>query len=258
MDTKINYTAVGFIVVALIALLTGFLLWWTTDFRHKNYHTYVVYMNQDVSGLSVQSPVKFNGVLVGKVASIQLNNQDPQQVILQLNIQVGTPITTSTVATLANQGLTGVSFIDLSATTSDTTPLVAAPGQVYPMIPSQPSLMSQILSEVKEAAGDFKQVSASLKQIFNQQNTQNIQDILQNLAKTSKAMPAMVSQVNQSAQDVGVLTNNINQAVPSALQLLDRLNQMSGNLDVVTSEMKQNPAVLVRGTTGPTLGPGEQ
>ncbi len=257
MDTKINYTVVGFIVVALATLFAVFILWWTSGLTRQTYNTYMIYMNQDVSGLTNQAVVKYNGVLVGNVTSVQLNLQDPQQVIVYARVQQNIPVTTSTVATLASQGITGVSYLSLSAKTPNAPLLTALPGQEYPVIPSEPSLTAQVMGLVKEAAVDFKEVSSSLKTIFNAKNTQNINEILNNVAVTSKEMPQMVSSVQNTAQSVGVLTNNMNQAMPSALELLDRLNQVSGNLTSVTGEMKQNPAVLLRGTTGQTLGPGE-
>ncbi len=214
-------------------------------------------MKQDVSGLTNQAVVKYSGVLVGNVTSVQLNIQNPEQVIVYVRVQQNIPVTTSTVATLASQGITGVTYVSLSAKTPNAPLLTALPGQQYPVIPSEPSLTAQVMGLVKEAAVDFKEVSGSLKTIFDAKNTQNINEILTNVATASKEMPQMVSSVNNTAQSVGVLTNNMNQAMPGALELLDRLNQVSGNLTTVTGEMKQNPAVLLRGTTGQTSGPGE-
>jgi phospholipid/cholesterol/gamma-HCH transport system substrate-binding protein len=257
LDTKINYTMVGFIVVALATFFGLFLLWWTSSFNRQVYNTYVVYMS-DVAGLANQAPVRYNGVLVGKVNKIQLDTENPEQVIVYLRIVQGTPVTTSTVASLASQGITGVPYINLTAKAPNAPPLVALSGQPYPVIPSEPALMAQALQTVKEAATDFKEVSQSLKGIFDQQNTQNFKTILQNLSTASKQMPQMVTEIRQSAQQVSTLTSNVNQAMPSALELLDRLNAVSGNLETVTGEMKQNPSILVRGTNGPALGPGEQ
>jgi phospholipid/cholesterol/gamma-HCH transport system substrate-binding protein len=258
LDTKINYTFVGLVVVSLMALLISLLLWWTHSFNRQVYKTYLVYMDQDVSGLAVQGPVKYNGVPVGVISKMMLNTDNPQEVILYLHIIPSAPITTSTIATLSSQGITGVPYINLDTKTPNAPPLTAAPGQPYPVIPSEPSLMLQVLQTVNQAAQNFAQVSQSLKVMFDAQNAQNFKKILTNLSAASEQMPAMVSQVQQSAQQVSTLTANVNQAVPSALQLLDRLNQISGNLDTVTSEMKQNPAVLIRGTTTSNLGPGEQ
>lgn len=248
---------VGFIVIALITFFGLFLLWWTSGFTRQVYSTYMVYMS-DVNGLPNQAVVKYDGVVVGNVTRMQLDSTNPQRVVLYLNLKQGTPVTTSTVASLGTQGITGATFLSLTAKTSDAPPLTAEPGQAYPVIPSEPSLIAQVLQQVKEAASDFKDISKSIKGVFNPENTQNFKIILKNFADTSKQMPQMVSEIRQSANDVRNLSSNVNQAIPTALELLDRLNAVSGNLEIVSGEMKQNPSVLLRGTTGMTLGPGEQ
>ena len=47
------------------------------------------------------------------------------------------------------------------------------------------------------------------------------------------------------------------QTIPPAVLLLRRLNAISANLEKVSNEMRQNPSVVIRGTTPPKPGPGE-
>ena len=48
------------------------------------------------------------------------------------------------------------------------------------------------------------------------------------------------------------------QAIPPAVVLLHRLNLIAANLEKVSEEMRQNPAVILRGSAPPKPGPGEQ
>ncbi len=57
-------------------------------------------MHESVAGLGVNSAVKYNGVNVGSVKKTSLNNQNPEQVRLLLQIEEHTPITEGTTATL--------------------------------------------------------------------------------------------------------------------------------------------------------------
>jgi phospholipid/cholesterol/gamma-HCH transport system substrate-binding protein len=61
-------------------------------------------MEESVSGLYVNAPVKFRGVEVGRVNALGLRPDNPQQVRITLAIESGVPITVDTVATLAFQG----------------------------------------------------------------------------------------------------------------------------------------------------------
>lgn len=135
MEAKTNYTIVGVVVLILLVGLITTMLWLSIGFNQKKYTTYTVYMHEAASGLTQDAPVKYNGVQVGYVKEIRLNQNDPRQVEILLDIEEGTPVTTSTFATLNSQGITGVSYIGLSASTSNLTPITKMPGEPYPVIP---------------------------------------------------------------------------------------------------------------------------
>ena len=65
--------------------------------------------------------------------------------------------------------------------------------------------------------------------------------------KVSSAMDAGKTTINQISQ----------QALPPTLTLIRRLDTIAANLEKVSSQMRQNPAVVIRGTTPPKPGPGE-
>ena len=98
MEAKTNYTLVGLTVLILGAGLLSASLWLSVGFDRKTYKTYLTYLNESVSGLAVESAIKYNGVRVGVIHSIQLNHANPKQVILVLKIEQEVPITESTEA----------------------------------------------------------------------------------------------------------------------------------------------------------------
>ncbi len=170
MEAKTNYTLVGIIVLILIAGLISAALWMSVGFNQKNYSNYTVYLSEAASGLSEESPVKYNGVQVGFVKQIQLNKNDPRQVEIILSIEDGTPITTSTTATLISQGITGVTYVGLSAASANLTPIQKMPGEPYPVIPAKPSLLNQLDAILKEVAESVNKVSDEAQRIFNAEN----------------------------------------------------------------------------------------
>src|SRR5690606_19698287 len=107
-----------------------------------------------------------NGVKVGYVDSIRLNPQDPQQVVLKLKIRRGTPITTSTIATLVSEGITGIDYVGLKALTSQAPPLKAKPGEKYPVIPSEPSLLVKLSTALEDVTKTIKGLTDSVGKVF--------------------------------------------------------------------------------------------
>ncbi|MCW8398173.1 MCE family protein [Legionella sp. PATHC038] len=300
MESKTNYTIVGIFVLILLVGLVASMLWLSVGFNQKKYTTYTVFMHEAASGLTKDAPVKFNGVQVGYVKEIRLNQSDPRQVEILLDIEEDTPITTSTYATLNSQGITGVTYIGLSASTSDLTPIQKMPGEPFPVIPSKPSVFNQLDSILKKVSEDIGIVSSEAQRIFNEENAKHINHILSNvehfskdlerngknlnvfmdnLAKASRDLPHILNELkvgiskfdtmadslskagNSVSKTMGSGRNTLDkisqEALPPAVILLRRLNAISANLEKVSSEMRQNPAVVIRGSKPPQPGPGE-
>lgn len=204
MESKTNYTIVGLVVLILTAGLLSAGLWLSVGFNQKEYTSYTVYLKESVSGLSPESPVKYNGVQVGYVKEIKLNKNDPRQVELLLNIEKSTPITTSTSATLITQGITGVTYVGLSAGSSDLTPLRKMPGEPYPVIPSKPSLLNQLDAVLKEVAENVGAVSEKAQLIFNEENANNVKKSLANIERITKIVADNGQSIDNSLENLDV------------------------------------------------------
>jgi len=286
LESKTNYTLVG---IAVLVLAAGFIvvaLWLSIGFDRKKYNTYTVYMHEPVSGLSEESAVKFNGVKVGMVTNVELSRFDPQQIKILLNVEEGTPITTSTQATLLTQGITGTTYLGLVATSSSFLPLQKTPGEPYPVIPSKPSFFNQLEHTINEISQSFKRVLSkenaenlkkslvNLEKITNviAKNENNINDSLRDLPKVVSELKAGITKFTNMADDMSVAGKQVSvtmksgqtgldkfsqQTLPPAILLLRRLDAIAANLEKVSVQMRQNPAVIIRGNTPPQSGPGE-
>ena len=95
---------VGLFVLILGTALVAVVLWLASGGAFKQRHNlFLAIMDESVSGLSANAPVKYNGVEVGKVRDIRLHSGDPERVDLLFAIERGTPIKQDTVAVLKTQ-----------------------------------------------------------------------------------------------------------------------------------------------------------
>jgi phospholipid/cholesterol/gamma-HCH transport system substrate-binding protein len=286
LESKTNYRVVGIVVLLLATGLLTAALWLSVGFDTQNYNTYTVYATEAVSGLSDDSIVKYNGVKVGVVEKIELNQFDPQQVKITLRINENTPITMSTHATLINQGITGTTYLGLSATSPSPFPLQKTPGEPYPVIPYKLSFLSQLEKNISD-------VSKSLKRVFDKENARALKNTLNNLQsvtdtiaqnnknlnKSLQDLPALIEHLKVSVDKFGIMSGHMatagkqvtstmqagkssinkisQQTLPPIIILLNRLDLIAANLEKVSAQMRQNPAVVIRGTTPPKSGPGE-
>lgn len=253
MGGRVNYTVVGIFVVAFVTAFIVIVLWLSVGTR-KTYDTYLVYMNEAVSGLTEQAPVRFNGVTVGFVKTIRLNPKNPKQVLLTLEIEEDTPITTSTVAVLMAQGITGVTYIGLKANTVDAPLLTQKPGEKYPVIPSEPSLLVELDTALREVSGDVNEVSSRIKNLLSEENLKSLQQILQNLQIVSQSLSASSANIQNSIANV---KQSSQQVLPQLSEFMNELTQSSQYLKQLLRELKDNPSLLIRGAASASKGPGE-
>jgi phospholipid/cholesterol/gamma-HCH transport system substrate-binding protein len=245
METNVNYTIAGMFVITLVSIIIFAIIWLSAGFSFVQYDTYQVNMNEAVTGLNVDAQVDYNGVTVGKVAKIAINPHNPRLVELLLKIKHDTPITEGTRAKLDVRPLTGVASVALEDQGLNMTPLRKLPHQPYPVILTTPSIylrldavFTQITHSFHQMSEDFQQITASVEKLLDKDNLHSFKETL------------------HSAQNMMHLLEL--QTVPSANQTVTNMATITGNLSEISAEIKQNPAVLIRGQTQPPLGPGEQ
>lgn len=273
MESNVNYTLVGAFVISLIAAIVLAIIWLSSGLTAVSYKTYEVKMQESVSGLNVDSAVEYNGVNVGSVKSIKLSRKDPHIVDLLLNVNAEVPITKGTVATLTTRGLTGVVFLALKDTGTDNTPLVAVGKHPYPIIPTSPSFFVRLDTALTQLNASFRQISESFKELFDKENLKAIKDTLaslkhvtSNLADNTDKLNSIIVNTKSVTQELTPLIKSSSftvkaiemQTIPSINQLLLNLNDLTRTLSDVSTQIKQNPSILIRGAAKGAPGPGEK
>jgi len=250
MEPKVNYVVVGAFVVVLAAAVLGVVLWLGKSDYRGVYDRYYAYMRESVSGLSVNSAVKYRGVDVGRVKDIVLGPENPEEVRLTLDILHGTPIKTDTVAVLETQGLTGLATLDLTGGSRDAPALEATADQEYPVIKTGPSLFFRLdmaISRLLEDQGltklltNLNQLSQQATDVVDEDNRAALRRILKDLSELTQTLAARHEQVDKgllnaskSAENLAKMTETINKQMP---MLLERVNKSAGALQVMTEEL---------------------
>ncbi|MEP7455062.1 MlaD family protein [Phyllobacterium sp. SB3] len=114
METKANYFLVAVFTLVVALLAAGFFYWIGRYGDRRDTSTLEIRVPGSVTGLTVKSPVFFNGLKVGDVTRLFIDQSNPEAVIVQTEIVSTTPITRSTVATLAFEILAGAARIELT------------------------------------------------------------------------------------------------------------------------------------------------
>lgn len=259
MNQDKDYTWVGIFVVFLTVLAVTTFFWLTATRHDRPYNTYIVYLSEGVSGLNKESEVRFNGVPVGYVALIALDKDNPRLVKLTLRIAEGTPVTTSTVASLNMTGITGATYIELRAKTKKAPLLKTLPGEPYPVINESPSLMMTLNQMVPHIVDAVNNISQGLSQLLTKKNSEAVAKTLEN---TRVFTQALMSKSNELSETIVALHKTMNNAklasvdLPQSMQLLKKaLRQMTVAADQVAkagrhvSKTAQSSDVMVQNFT---------
>lgn len=192
METRANYILVGlFALIGFLAAL-GFVLWLAKVQLDRTYAQYDVVFDT-VAGLGLASAVQYNGVSVGKVLTIALDRDDPSLVRVRIEIYASTPIRADTMATLASQVVTGVSFVALEGGSADSGPLLAVPPADVPVIASRPSVMQGLISDAPNLLAEAILLMRDIRTFTTPENGAAITAILVNVERATARIDEMAT-----------------------------------------------------------------
>lgn len=223
MLSKVNYTLVGLFVVLLGAALLGVVFWLTVGSDNKVYDRYRVYFQESVAGLNLKATVRYRGVQVGQVESIQLNPANPDQVAVILDIERGTPVNRDTIATLSTRGLTGVASVELSGGRPNSLPLEKQANQDLPVIQAGPSLVARLDDAFNNILTNVNNFSKRLEQLLGDDNQKAIAEILRNTSIITGTIAGRADSVDHIVRNVEGFTGELAKRAEKLAKALDRL-----------------------------------
>jgi phospholipid/cholesterol/gamma-HCH transport system substrate-binding protein len=227
METKANYTIVGFFTVLVIAAAFGFVYWMAEYGRGGPMAELIVRIPGSANGLSVGSPVRFNGIQVGAVKTLSIDADDPQYSLAFTEVRVDAPIYPSTKAILEIQGLTGAAYIELSGGKVGEKNILqqaVESGKRAVIVADQSSVTNllatadKILDRANDAVGQI--------QGFVQDARGPLTKTLKNAETFSDALAKNSGNIDSFLQSVGQLSNtvrNVSGRVDSTLAAIESL-----------------------------------
>jgi len=174
----------------LICVFLGYVLKRYLSEQFDNYYTV---FDTDVNGLFVDAKVKLNGITVGSVTSITINEQNLNQVVVAFKVTQGTPIKQGTRAGMtAGMNLTGEKQVILSGG-SFNEPDVPEGG----LVPAATSMFDQITGQVGDIFGKVNPIIDGLNSMLNPENAESISKTLKNLEKTTENLSKLTDDLRK-------------------------------------------------------------
>lgn len=207
------------------ALIAGVLWLASGGAFQKKYDLYLAIMDESVSGLNMNAPVKYNGVEVGKVRGIQLDAANPDRVRLKFAIERGTPIKEDTVAVLKTQGLTGIAYVELAGGTRESPPLLAAGEDDYPVIRTKPSLSARLENVLTTVLAKLDRTTSNIDAILSDENRLAFSSALADIAVVTRTFAARKDTIDDGITSAARTFDNSARVAAQLGPVIDRVGR---------------------------------
>lgn len=236
---------VGAFVLLLGAILIVAVLWLASGGNlQKKYDLYLAILEESVAGLNLNAPVKYNGVDVGKVQSIQLDPVNPERVQLIFAIERGTPIKVDTVAVLKTQGLTGIAYVELDGGAKNAAPLVATGQQKYPVIQTKPSLSTRLENILTTVLAKLDNTSSNIDSLLSRENQEAFKSILADIAIVSKTIASRKAEIDAGIANAARAADNTARATQKLNPIVDKIEPVIDQLNITIAQINRSAVAI--------------
>lgn len=207
MEIKANFLLIGLFTLLGIGAVLGAFIWLGSFQLDRKTAVYGVLFT-DVSGLTVNGEVVFNGLPVGRVTELRLHTPDPSLIYARIEIDTDTPVREDTAAQLASQGVTGVAYVALSGGTSDAPRMMPDPIDP-PLIQSRRAGLQSLLSDAPELLVDVSALVEDMRSIVGGDTQEKVARILTNLDAASGKLDSTLDSMSELTEGLSAAATQI-------------------------------------------------
>ena len=243
METKANYVAVGAFVLACVIGLVVTILWLAGVQYSQEYAYYQTYFKGPVTGLGKGTVTRYNGIEVGRITDLKFDPNDPQRVIVTMQVQPNLNIREDSVASIESQGLTGGSFVEITGGTAKS-PLLEAHGEAALSGDPHQAVDLRPIAAIRARKWWPSSMSrpSRLNDLLNDNNRRAISHVLANLDETTQV-------IAQRSADIDATIANANKTMANLSAVsADLRPQLNNTLGKWTSPSRNT----ARSPTTPT------
>ena len=213
METRANFVLIGSFTLAVIAAAFGFVLWFQSLHTTKARTPLRIVFEGPAAGLRNGGSVNFNGIRVGEVMSVKLDN--PRRVVALTMIENNAPIRKDTLVGLEFQGLTGVAAISLKGG-EEAAPPVPLDEDGIPTLKADPNALQDVTEAIRGTLQNINRVVA------------DNQDAVKNALRNLEAFTSSLARNSEKIDDVMLKVDGV---IAKTDNLMVGLNTLAGGKD---------------------------
>ncbi len=236
METRANYGLIGAFVLLAMAAFVLFAVWISKVQFSKEYAVFDVVFEGAVNGLSEGGEVRFNGIKVGEVTDLGLDEKDPNNVIARIRVDSNTPVKADSRAELGLLGITGMTFIQIKAG-SATEPLLSKGIRPYPpRIKTDKTQLDKIFAGGEDLISSSTDTLHRVSRMFRDENVTRISNILANIEDLTDVANGKTGIAEDARRAIQALEGAGNAMNEAAIAVDAASVQFDANVAIMTEE----------------------
>jgi phospholipid/cholesterol/gamma-HCH transport system substrate-binding protein len=160
-------------------------------------------------------------------------------VLVRISVDVGTPLSKSTVASISSQGVTGLGFVQLEDNGSSTELLVPNDDDP-PRIALKAGLLDKLLGQSEIIFDQVEQASTKLNQLLAGENQQALVGAITRMGQAADSLNQLAVKLGPTAASLGptvqslkTAADDVSKAANGVGDTVQRLNAKGGALDKI-------------------------
>src|ERR1700694_3153166 len=192
METRASFVLIGTFTLAVIAAAFGFVLWFQSLHTTKARSPLRVIFEGPATGLRNGGSVNFNGIRVGEVISVKLDN--PRRVVALAMVENTAPIRKDNLVAVEFQGLTGVAAISLTRG-EEAAPPVPLDEDGVPVLTADPNALQDVTEAIRGTLQNINRVVADNQEAVKE-SLHNLETFTASLARNAEKIDNVMLKVD--------------------------------------------------------------
>lgn len=217
-----------FLIVSLVVffMIIGFFL--VPKLREAGNIYYVNFKGTSINGLFEGSPVKYQGVEVGRVSRILVNPRNINSILVYTKIAKGFSVKKDMTATLMYMGITGQKFVELSGGSNESENLESN-GEII--------TRKGLGEKAEDIVSNIDQAVQGISNLLDVENQKRISLFLENAEKSSEILSDVLETRRGSLEES---VANIQKASRSFSDVTENLRKVTEDLGKITEKIEAN------------------
>jgi phospholipid/cholesterol/gamma-HCH transport system substrate-binding protein len=235
MENRAHALTTGFFTIALVIATVLFGIWFNRDSVERV--PYLMATTLSVPGLNPQAAVRYRGMDVGKVDAINFDPTVSGQILVHLSVNPGTPVTTSTFATLGYQGVTGIAYVQLDDDSVGST-LLASNARNPARIELRSGLLGQLEKRGKVVLEQAELMTRNLNALLSAENRNTMIAAFADISASAKEFGAIERQLAPTLARLPALTDKAEQSLEAVTAFSNDARRLSKNWDALATRLQ--------------------